>query len=159
MRQRQQRGVASLEFVMIAMIMVVILLGSMVYWRAFQTQQVLTRAAGDGARAAHTLIASGISPCHTTPAIRAANISMITQRVRHTVLRNLEQSSMPGNVAQQLTISPLQWGGCPPGGESSARFDMTYLLTPLLGGTCPNSWLPEPCQLHETSELHFASML
>lgn len=158
-RCRHQRGVASIGFALIAIAMVVVLLGGLVYWRAFQNQQLLTRAAGDGARAAHTLIASGVTPCHATSAIRTANRDMIAQRVRQTVLRNLEQSAMPGNLAQQLAITPMEWGPCPTGGESNASFELTYTLTPLLGGSCPNSWVAEPCQLHEASKLHFASML
>ncbi len=159
MRSRQPRGFASVEFALIATLMVVLLVGSLVYWRAFQAQQKLTRAAGDGARAAHTLIASGITPCHTTPSIKAANIDMITLRVRQTVERSLQQSAMPGDVEQQLNVGPMQWGACPAGGESSARFELTYTLTPLLGTTCANAWVPEPCELREASELHFASML
>lgn len=159
MRQRLQRGAASIEFALIAIVMVVMLLGSLVYWRLFQAQQLLTRAAGDGARAAHTLIASGVTPCHPTAATQAANMALITQRISQTVLRNLEQSAMPGDVTQQLAIGAPQWGACPAGGESSISFELTYTLTPLLGASCLNFWMAEPCQLHETSKLYFASML
>ena len=155
----RQRGVASIGFSLIAIALVVVLLGGMVYWRAFQTQQLLTRAAGDGARAAHTLISSGIAPCHSTLATQATNRGMIAERVRQAVLHSLEQSAMPGDLSQQLAIAPPQWGPCPVGGESNATFELTYTLTPLLGGSCPNSWVAEPCQLHESSKLHFASML
>lgn len=158
-RQSWQRGVASIEFALIAIMMIAILLVGLVYWRAFQAQQLLTRAAGDGARAALTLIASGISPCHPAQTTRHANMAKIAQRINQAVLRNLEQSEMPGDVAQQLAVGQLQWGGCSSGGESSLSFELTYTLTPLLGATCINFWAAEPCQLNETSKLHFASML
>ncbi|WP_157667533.1 TadE/TadG family type IV pilus assembly protein [Comamonas serinivorans] len=157
--QRAQRGLAAIEFALIAIVMVVMLLGGLVYWRAFQAQQSLTRAAGDGARAAHTLIAAGITHCHPTPTTAAANKAAIQQRVTQTVSRSLQQSAMPGDVLQQLTVGALQWGSCPSGGESSARFELTYTLTPLLGGNCSNAWFSEPCTLHEASELHFATLL
>lgn len=153
----RQQGLAAIEFALIASIMVLMLLGSLVYWRSFQAQQSLTRAAGDGARAALSLITSGATPCH--PTAGTTNQALIQQRVEDTISRSLMQSGMPGNVTQQLTVGDLEWGSCPEGGQSSASFELTYTLTPLLGENCSNTWFNEPCQLNETSTLHFATML
>lgn len=157
-RNRQQ-GLAAIEFALIGSLMVVMLLGSLVYWRSFQAQQSLTRAAGDGARAALSLIASGVTPCHPTAETATANKALIQQRVEDTVSSSLRQSGMPGEVDAQLSIHNFQWGSCPAGGESSASFELTYILTPLLSPSCLNTWLSEPCELHESSTLHFVTLL
>lgn len=156
-RPPKQRGAASVEFALIAIAMVVMLLGILVYWRAFQAQQSLTRAAGDGARAILGVIATGATdPCHPTKAV--ANRALIQQQVERSVRRSLEQSAMPGTVAQQLSVSPIQWqGACPASGVGSASFELQYQLTPVLGST--GRWVPEPSQLLEKSVVHFASLL
>lgn len=153
-KAKRQRGIAAIEFAFIAMIMLVMLLGSLVYWRAFQAQQSLTRAAGDGARAAHSLIASGLSdPCHPTKA--ATNQTKIEERIKQSITRSLEQSSMPGTVAQQLDIRLSSWA-CPNSGKGSFSFELQYALPPMLGTTA--SLLLEPSQVYEKSVVHFASM-
>lgn len=46
-----QRGIAALEFALLALfVMLPMLLGMAAFWDVLQTQQVLTRATGDGAR-------------------------------------------------------------------------------------------------------------
>ncbi|WP_159912940.1 TadE/TadG family type IV pilus assembly protein [Pantoea sp. 18069] len=48
---RLQRGIAALEFALLALfVMLPIFLGIFVFWEVLQTQQVVTRATGDGAR-------------------------------------------------------------------------------------------------------------
>ncbi|MCS4295460.1 Flp pilus assembly protein TadG [Comamonas sp. BIGb0152] len=153
----RQRGVAAIEFALIAVFMLVMLLGLTVYWRAFQAQQSLTRAAGDGARAILGVLAVGVSdPCHPTQA--AANRATIQLRVAQSVRASLERSDVPGTVADQLTVSPIQWqAACPSSGTGSASFELRYQLVPLFG--TPGQWITEPSQLYEKSVVHFASLL
>lgn len=153
----RQRGVAAIEFALIAVFMLVMLLGLTVYWRAFQAQQSLTRAAGDGARAILGVLAVGVSdPCHPTKA--AANRATIQLRVVQSVRASLERSDVPGTVANQLTVSPIQWqAACPSSGTGSASFELRYQLVPLFG--TPGQWITEPSQLYEKSVVHFASLL
>lgn len=159
----RQQGLAAIEFALIASIMVLMLLGSLVYWRSFQAQQSLTRAAGDGARAALSLITSGVKPCRLPTEDNLnwehkGNQELIELRVKNTIVLSLMQSGMPGKVTEQLSIGNLEWGSCQ-GEQSSARFELIYTLTPLLEKNCSNTWFSEPCELHETSTLHFATML
>ena len=153
----RQRGVAAIEFALIAVFMIVMLLGLTVYWRAFQAQQSLTRAAGDGARAILGVLAAGVSdPCHPTKA--TANRATIQLRVAQSVRSSLERSDVPGTVADQLTVSPIQWqAACPSTGTGSASFELRYQLVPLFG--TPGQWITEPSQLYEKSVVHFASLL
>lgn len=152
---RFQHGVAAVEFALIAVFMISLLLGLFVFWRYFQAHQSLTRAAGDGARAAHSLIASGINPCDPSQDLK--NKALIKNRIQKTIGSSLKQSSMPGNVESNFTLSILEWGDCPPDGDSSIRFTVTYTMDSLLGES--NSWFIELRKLEETSSLHFASML
>lgn len=153
-RADTQKGTAAVEFALIAIIMIVMLMGILVSWRAFQAQQSLTRAAGDGARAILGVIALGTSdPCHPTKAI--ANQTLIQQRVEQTISQSLQRSAMPGNVVQQLSVGTIQWQGCPASGV--ATFELHYQLPPLLGTM--GQWLSEPSQLSERSVVHFASLL
>lgn len=158
-RRQKQQGLAAIEFALIAIIMVVMLLGSLVYWRAFQAQQSLTRAAGDGARAVLSMVSSGIPvPCHPDGAKASAGRALIEERMQTLVIRSLEQSGMPGKVSDQLSIGALQWlNACPSSGEGSVSFELSYELPPLLGGS--GQWIAEPRQLSEKSVVHFASML
>ncbi len=49
--RRLQRGIAALEFALLALfVMLPMFLGIFVFWEVLQTQQVVTRATGDGAR-------------------------------------------------------------------------------------------------------------
>lgn len=154
---QQQRGVAAIEFALIAVFMVVMLLGVTVYWRAFQAQQSLTRAAGDGARAILGVLAAGVSdPCH--PSKGTANRATIQLRVAQSVRSSLERSAIPGTVADQLTVGAIQWqAACPSTGTGSASFELRYQLAPLFG--TQGEWVTEPRQLYEKSVVHFASLL
>lgn len=154
-KSRFQRGVAAVEFALIAVFMITLLLGLLVFWRYFQAHQSLTRAAGDGARAAHSVIASGINPCDPSQDVK--NKALIEKRIQQTISSSLKQSSIPGDVESNLTLNILEWGDCPPGGNSSISFTVTYTMDALLGES--NSWFTELRQLQETSSLHFASML
>lgn len=149
----RQRGLAAIEFAAIAMVMVMILLGLLVYWRAFQVQQSLTRAAGDGGRALLGLATAGTAPpCHPTRA--ATYRALIQQHVERTVRSSLELSALPGEVGTGLRIGAIDWSAaCPSSGMGTARFELTYELPPLLG-----TGFGEPRQLAELGEVHFSPM-
>lgn len=140
-----QRGVAAIEFALIATLMVTLLLGLLVFWRAFQVQQSLNRAAGDGARHALTLITDVRPPC--TGSHTASNRSAIQDLVHKTITQNLTQSGLEPN---SFTLSKSTWT-CPPTtlpptrGSGSYSFDVQYALQPLLSSS--NSWLAEPTRL------------
>lgn len=153
----RQRGVAAIEFALIAVFMIIMLLGLAVYWRAFQAQQSLTRAAGDGGRAILSVLAAGVGdPCHPQQAI--ANRATIQARVEQSVRASLERSYIPGTVATQLTVTAIQWqGACPSSGIGSASFELRYQLVPLFGSA--GQWITEPSQIYEKTVVHFASML
>ncbi|WP_312408913.1 TadE/TadG family type IV pilus assembly protein [Comamonas sp.] len=148
-----QRGVAAIEFALIAVFMIVMLLGLAMYWRAFQAQQSLTRAAGDGGRAILSALAAGVGdPCD--PQHASVNRAMIQLRVEQSVRASLERSAIPGTVGSQLTVTAIQWqGACP----NSASFELRYQLPPMFG--TPGPWIAEPSQLYEKTVVHFASML
>ena len=51
LNRTRQTGLAAIEFAFVgALIMLPVLLGIFVFWEVLQTQQVVTRATGDGAR-------------------------------------------------------------------------------------------------------------
>lgn len=154
----KQRGMAAVEFALIAMLLIVILLGTLVYWRAFQAQQSLTRAAGDGARAVLGLVDAN-NPCIAAPALAATHRENIRRGLEQTVLRTLEQSSMPGLVSQRLTIGALDWSAaCPSSGSTSTViFHLSYQLPSLLITTTPI--IGELDRLSEKSVVHFSSLL
>jgi hypothetical protein len=154
----KQRGMASVEFALIAVLLIVMLLGILVYWRVFQAQQSLTRAAGDGARAVLGLVDTN-NPCISSPALAAAHRENIRSGLEQTVRRTLEHSSMPGLVSQQLTIGALDWSAaCPSSGSTSTViFHLSYQLPSLLG--TPNPIIGELDRLSEKSVVHFSSLL
>lgn len=143
----RQRGVAALEFALIATLMIVLLLGLLVFWNAFQTQQSLNRAAGDGARHALTLITSTSPPCDGSNA--GSNRVVIQSTVQTTIRQHLTQSGLDAN--QFSMPSPATWD-CSKG---EFKFDVEYTLHPLLGGS--SSWLAEPTKLHISDRIvvHF----
>ncbi|THJ34575.1 pilus assembly protein [Lampropedia aestuarii] len=146
-----QQGLAAIEFALIATVMLVMLMGLFVFWRAFQAQQSLTRAVGDGARMAHSLIAAGkYYPCGVTEA--PTNQQYILSAIQSLVQTSLELSDMPGQVSSNLHFDPPSWS-CSTGQFS---FQVRYTLPPLMGeGTLEF----EPAQLTEKSVVHFAPLI
>lgn len=153
-RRNSQHGVASIEFALIAFFMLVMLLGLFVFWRAYQAQQSLTRAAGDAARMTHSLIASGKHyPCGVPVVEAANNRQVILSAISTMVQTSLEHSGMPGVVATNLRIESSDWF-CNPG---QFNLEIIYTLPPLLGGE--SRLLLEPAELTEKSVVHFAPLL
>lgn len=148
-RHRQQ-GVAAIEFALLAIFMTTLLLGLMVWWQYFQANQILTRAAGDGARAAHTLVITGTAPCVVTNA--DANKASIETRVENIIKSQLTHS---GLAAVNFSISNKLWK-CSNTGTESFSFDVSYQLPPFIGS---NSFLKEPTSLNIKDHIvvHFPS--
>ena len=156
-RSRRQQGVAAIEFALIAALMVTLLLGLLVFWRAFQVQQSLNRAAGDGARSALTLITMSASPCNGNST--AANRTAIQTMARKVIEQHLEQSKL---ATSNFSMNGSAWT-CPPAttpptrGEGTFSFDVQYTLPPLLGGS---GWISEPASLRITDRIvvHFPTL-
>ena len=146
-RHSAQRGVAALEFALVAMVMVALLLCLFVFWHALQTRQSLHRAAGDGARHALTLLSTGATPC--APVNAALHRASVEAMVETVIKRHLEQSGLP---ASSFMLLNAQWS-CPAAGASSFSFDAEYQRPALLGG----SWMAEPgnLQIREKIIVHF----
>lgn len=150
-----QRGAAAIEFALIATIMVVLLLGLLVFWHAFQAQQTLNRAAGDGARHALALVTNTAAPC--TGSNTASNRATVQATVQAIIRRQLRQSGM--DDSQFAMLNP-KWA-CPAStmpaspGIGTFSFDVEYALQPLLGGG--NNWLAEPTRLRISDRIvvHF----
>lgn len=149
-RRCRQRGTAAIELALIATLMVVLLLGLLVWWRYFQASQILARAAGDGARAAHTLVITGTVPCVVANA--QANKAAIETRVE-SVIR--DQLAYGGLAASGFTISDPSWA-CSSTGAERFSFNVSYRLPALLGGS---DWLAEPTTLTISDRIvvHFPS--
>lgn len=130
--------------------MTTLLLGLMVWWQYFQANQILTRAAGDGARAAHTLVITGTAPCVVTNA--AANKASIETRVENIIKSQLTHS---GLAAAKFSISNKLWK-CSNTGTESFSFDVSYQLPSFIGST---SFLKERTSLNIKDHIvvHFPS--
>lgn len=146
-----EKGVASVEFAMIAVVMLMIFLGLSIYWRTYQVQQSLTRAAGDGARHIHSLMATGKHyPCSVKDAVE--NQIFIQNQVLQVMQQSLQQSGLPDDDGQTpLTMSALNWS-CANGQVS---FEISYTLAPMFG---ISHWLSEPTQLKERSVVNFSAL-
>lgn len=155
MTRDQQRGVAAVEFALIASLMIALLLGLFVFWRAFQVQQSLNRAAGDGARGVLSLITNGsVQPCAAGPNAQLHRTSA-ENTARMFIEQNLAQS---GLIAEKFTLSSPEWKCIDsPSSESSFSFDVTYDLPPLLGNS--TAWINEPSDLRISDRIvvHFTT--
>lgn len=145
--KRGQHGVASIEFSLIALIMITMLIGMFVWWRTFQAHQSLTRATGDGARIAHSLISSGKQyPCVVKNF--EDNQASIQNEVKQVILNSLKQSNMPGNIDTDFQFSPEKWS-CSPG---RFEFHTSYNIPPIFGGI---GGLLEPEKISERGVINF----
>ncbi|MNV80446.1 hypothetical protein D3C71_1740500 [compost metagenome] len=130
--------------------MIVLLLGLLVWWRYFQTSQILTKAAGDGARAAHTLVITGTIPCVVPDA--QANKAAIEARVESVIRAQLVHS---GLTDSGFSIFDKSWT-CSDTGVERFSFNVSYLLPTLLG---TSNWIAEPTTLNISDRIvvHFPS--
>ncbi|THT99960.1 pilus assembly protein [Lampropedia puyangensis] len=98
-RRKHNAGVASLEFALIAILMVLILLGMFVYWRALQAQQSVARATGDGARLVQNLIYGAL------PDYGIENIENMQAAAESIVKASLLNSAIPGDPSVMTLVT------------------------------------------------------
>ncbi len=142
-----QRGVAALEFALIATIALVLLMGLFVYWRALQAQQSLARATGDGARMVQHLAFGGLAGFNPARPVERANI---LQATRDVVNQSLAASGLPPGTGP--TQVQIDWGA------SEATLTVVYLLPPVLGQGLATGGQPlgEPTRLQSRSVVRLA---
>lgn len=135
-RCKPQRGVASLEFAAMAMVFFLLIYGIATFGADFYTQQVLTRAAEDGARASS--VVTGLQANDT--------------RIRTVVLESLASSAIvPAGSAgsRQLRLAWLQTNlaaftvDTSSAGQVAVRVVYNYRANPILAPIpLTQGWLP-----------------
>ena len=144
---RRQRGVAAVEFALIAGVMVMLLMGMFVYWRVLQAQQSVARATGDGARMVQHLAFGGMAGFNPAkPAERAS----ILQATTDVVNQSLTASGIPPGTAP--TQVQIDWT------SSQATLSVVYMLPPVLGQGLQvgSQTLGEPTRLEARSLIRLA---
>jgi Flp pilus assembly protein TadG len=121
--QRSQRGIAALEFAVIACLMIAVLVVMMVYWRVLQAQQSLTRATGDGARMVQGLVFSAPAGYNAALPAGQANILLAAKAV---ITQSLQASGLPSDAA--LLDVQINWTA------TQAKLQVDYALPPLVSG-------------------------
>lgn len=111
-RRRRQRGIAAVEFALLALlVMLPIFLGVFVFWEVLQTQQVVTRATGDGARQVSRLLSRPRQPnaqgnLPTNEELVASATALAGDSVRASLRSHLGQSSaLDSRITVALTRS------------------------------------------------------
>lgn len=140
----RQTGVAALEFALIASLSVLMLTGMLVYWHALQTQQSVTRAAGDGARMVQHLVHSGQAGFGPSKPSDQANV---LQAATVVVQQSLAASGLP--IATSPVQVQIHWS------SEQAVLQVAYPLPPLLGGGMRQGSL----SLTEPSSLQASSLI
>lgn len=149
----QEKGIAAIEFSLIAALMAMMLVGSLIYWRTLQAQQSITRAAGDGARIVQNLIYGTLPGYDVTKASEIGNLSSAATTV---VQQSLQGSGIPGNPLQDTTVTLTP-------GSGEVHLNVAYRLPPLFGNSNGQpkpvtfgSWsLTEPASLKATAVVSF----
>lgn len=120
---RRQRGIAAIEFALVFMLLFIALYGVVTFGAIFYTQQVISRAAEDGARAA-MLMPNQENVCQVVSASLASSLLVPT----------------PTCLVKQ----------CSPADSSCAVVEVTYLYkdNPILPPVSlfDTSWVPEKLQ-------------
>jgi Flp pilus assembly protein TadG len=125
---RKQRGIAALEFTILALfVMVPVFLGVFVFWEVLQTQQVITRATGDGARQVSRMLntARAKKPDGSYPSSTEAR-NTAAALARASISAAL-RSHLGSDVDSRLTVD-LQ-----PSGADQLALNVTYARPALLG--------------------------
>ncbi|MEJ6654955.1 MAG: pilus assembly protein [Pseudomonas sp.] len=154
----RQQGAVAIETAIILPIMVIILIGLFVFWQALQAQQVLTRATGDAARAAHGLIVNGTVPCPADGYTGAdASRTLIRSQIEALVYSSLA-IHMPGGrraeIEELAEISEFEWT-CGKN-EGQVTWQVSYQMPLLLGpGLVALIGFDEIKELTESSTVHF----
>lgn len=125
---RRQRGIAAVEFTLVALfVMVPLFLGIFVFWEVLQTQQVITRATGDGARQVSRMLntAAVKKPDGTFPSsTEARNTAAV---LAHASISAALRSHLGSDVGSRLSVD-LQ-----PSGADQLALNVTYARPALLG--------------------------
>lgn len=140
LRTGRQSGTAAVEFALIISFLLLMLFGTLIYWRVIQAQQSVARAAGDGARMIQHLAHGALPGFNPTRPAEQANILQATTDV---VNQSLASSGLPAAPAQvQITWT-----------SSQATLQVVYLLPPLLadGLQLGRLHLAEPTRLQAQS--------
>ncbi|MET1114737.1 MAG: TadE/TadG family type IV pilus assembly protein [Comamonas sp.] len=129
-RLRWQRGIAALELALLALfVMLPMLLGLAAFWDVLQTQQVLTRATGDGARQVSRLLNRPRLPMpdgsRPTDAQMLARATALAHDSLHAALRH--HLGPDRDIATRLTVA-LQ-----PSGAGHWTLDAAYARPALMG--------------------------
>lgn len=125
-----QRGIAALEFALLAvLVMLPLFLGISVFWEVLQTQQVVARATGDGARQVSRLLnrprqpqADGSLP--TDAQFLASATARAQDSVRASLRTHLGAAS---GVDSRVTVA------LKPSGTTHWTLDVAYARPALLG--------------------------
>lgn len=144
---RRQSGIAALEFALLMLLVILpIFLGMFVFWEVLQTQQVVTRATGDGARQVSRALnrprvpkADGSLPSDAEFLASAA--ALAGDSVRASMRSHLGQgSALDSRITVALT----------PSGASHLALEVAYARPALLGGAGGLSFI-EPATLNARS--------
>lgn len=128
--KHMQRGIAALEFALLALfVMMPIFLGVFVFWEVLQTQQVVTRATGDGARQVSRLLnvpripkSNGSLPSEEE--FQASAAAVATDSVRASMRSHLGQGSA---LDSRITVALTQFN------TNHWTLDVAYARPALLG--------------------------
>ena len=151
------RGVAAVEFALIAFIMVVVLLGMLAWWHFFQAHQIVTRSLGDGARLAHSMLEVGRrSACPEGGPNVVQDRVQIDEAVNRAVSLAVEASELEAlalkPVQPQVSEQPVQLHWQCTASLGTLSLSVAYELA-LLGGN--SALVAAPLLLTEHSTVHF----
>lgn len=126
--RNRQTGVAAVEFALVAIVMLLLFMGIFIYWHVLQTQQSVTRAAGDGVRHVHELLFSSRfqnidlhGEAHKVIEHSLKQSGLVLDHLTPQELANLVALTPPENPSTLIVTYPIQLF---PGSSSS-------LLNPL----------------------------
>ncbi|WP_423458406.1 TadE/TadG family type IV pilus assembly protein [Ottowia sp. VDI28] len=151
LRRGKQRGMAALEFSLLVLFVIIpVFLGVFVFWEVLQTQQVVTRAAGDGAREAYRLLQSARTPnADGSYPTDAQAISAAETRVRESVsaaLRNHLGGSADMDNLITVTLAPFE--------ANQLALSVSYARPALLGTGGLNFIEPETLEARSLISWH-----
>lgn len=147
----QQTGLAAIEFALLGtFVMVPILLGIFVFWEVLQTQQVVSRATGDGARQVLRILQSprerkANGAVQSDEEVRSAATALARDSISAMLRNHLSHVS---DLSSRLTIE-LQ-----PGEPGQWVLSVAY-ARPLLLGSVGGMNFIEPTALQARSVIHW----
>jgi Flp pilus assembly protein TadG len=122
-RLRSERGNALIESAITVPIILLIAVGIFEFGRAYQTQQVLTNAAREGARQA---VLEGVTDATVTGVVR-------------TYLTNGGLTAVDPVIDHMVSLNPAV-GGCPCGSQVTINYPFSFIvLQPVAKLVAPNS--------------------